>query len=77
MVKTIKARCGRCNHVFEIAIHEGDTDPLDYLLTCSCDKCGAVEPLTFSAPDRIPPRFDHEFERGPYGVCKRCGEEKH
>lgn len=27
-----------------------------------------------------PPRaraWDHAFERGPYGVCRRCGEESH
>lgn len=21
--------------------------------------------------------FDHKFEPGAYGVCRRCGEEKH
>lgn len=24
-----------------------------------------------------PRHYDHRYEPGPYGVCRRCGQEKH
>ncbi len=48
-----------------------------YLTFPDCPEGKAWQNGWLAEKERQPKRYDHEFERGPYGVCRRCGSEKH
>jgi hypothetical protein len=39
--------------------------------------CAAGSPARAAGKVREASSFDHAYEPGAYGVCRRCGEEKH
>lgn len=71
--------------LLDVLISEGDKMPPEY-------NCWMFRPLVaasvstdaelLASTDHVvhgesARHFNHKFERGPYGVCRRCGDEKH